>query len=137
MSLNYKYADVKEEFHTNPFDTDEIHPVMNACVWLTMILGVPCITEKTEDEFYARLCAWRGVDPQSGVLEYNDATYKFTLQDIVNYRGLRTNSTPLTKAQFAKKIMETATRTGSTNQVYSAHVMVAERHAAFVAKKEA
>jgi hypothetical protein len=136
MSLNYKYADVAEQFHGNPFAPDEQHPVLNLLIWATMIIGINQITEKTEKEFYSRICAFRGIDPLFGVLEYNDTDYKITKFDIHNHIGLRTNATPITKAQYAKKIMEAATHQGTTNQTCSAHDMVARRHEVFVAQEK-
>lgn len=96
MSLDYDLRKLDDRERSDTTTT--------AMIFLTMTVGISEITEKNAEEFYARTYAWETAvgtmrrGPDGGSL-------RITPADVRDYIGLRTNASPLTKTQFAAKVM--------------------------------
>jgi len=81
-------------------------------IFATMFTGINTITEKNVEEFFLRIYMW---EKSFGALRFSNGEPKFfTLKEIVPFIGLKTNASPLTKAQFknnlARSLREMAER---------------------------
>jgi len=74
-------------------------------IWMTMLVGINEITEKTAPEFFKRLYAYQLV--RGPMVMYTDKTQNrfISLADITRRIGLKTNASPRTQAQFNKDVL--------------------------------
>ena len=122
MSLDFNYADVSRDV-TFPLVTDPeviayyrkykrmrtvidngdddfrvFSPKTEQLVWLTMSVGIGCITEKNWEKFYTRAYAWQRINS-------HDSDNLVEARDVYDHIGLRTNASSLTDSKFVKKLM--------------------------------
>lgn len=136
MPLNFNYAAVanKDVVCTSPSNPDEYHPVFNALVWLSMICGYSNITAKNYGEVHARIAQYEQVCGslfKSANDKGQSRELRLTLEDIKLYIGMYTNASPLTDAQWAKKIAQLARENGlraAMRQNVNAFDLVVKRH---------
>ena len=82
-----------------------MNPVTNRLVWLTMSIGIRYITEKNFEQFFHRVFIY---EHAVGASRYDkDRNEKFfTLQEVHDNIGLRSNADERTEANFRKMIFE-------------------------------
>lgn len=119
MPLNFKYADVhnKDVVCTDPNDPDKYHPVFNAIVWLSLICGYSQITDKNYRKVYERIATYEAVSGtflQRSNDDGKPVPVRITEDDVALYIGLTTNASPLTDAQWVKKVAKLARDYGMT-----------------------
>lgn len=136
MPLNFNYAAVanKDVVCTSPSNPDEYHPVFNALIWLSMICGYSNITAKNYGEVHARIAQYEQVCGSLMRAADDDGRprdLRLTLADIKLYIGMFTNASPLTDAQWAKKLAQLARENGlraAMRQDNSVYDLMAKRH---------
>jgi len=67
-------------------------------IWLTMSVGIGCITEKNWEKFYTRAYAWQRINS-------HDSDNLVEAKDVYDHIGLRTNASSLTDSKFVKKLV--------------------------------
>lgn len=108
MSLNFNFGDVKdhERVTTDPTDPKNWHPVAEAIAFYSMICGYNAITEKNYTKVAARLLSYQHVTKP--LFHKDGQRFLLTTEDVKRFIGTRTNATPMTDAQFAKRLGEIA-----------------------------
>jgi len=90
-------------------DKVQLNPTTESLIWATMSVGISKISDSNYVAFYKRLkCLERtgiyllsGFDDENNVVNSNPS-----LEDIYFHRGLSTNVTKITEAQFCKRLGE-------------------------------
>lgn len=101
MSLDWSATSVKD--WQKKGDTNKKH-TRDALVWLTLVIGMPRITESNAIEFAKRSYMYERVcDPLRRDHEGNPIY--ITLGDVQDWIGLRTNASEWTPLQFSKKLV--------------------------------
>lgn len=80
-------------------------PVSDCIIWLCMITGIPVITDRSAEDFWHRVHAWETI---TGPI--NTSGRRIEPRDIALRVGLHTNASPLTEAQWRKKLVDTMRR---------------------------
>ena len=113
MSLNFNFTKVAnhEEVTIDPTDPTKWHPVADALVWLSLHCGYAEITLKNVDKVIARIMAYQAVG--GGYLSHKGARIYITPADIRRFVGMRTNVTPLTDAQWVRRLGAIASDQGA------------------------
>lgn len=118
MSLNWDVTEIEgfkdliyEKVSENSKEL-RVRRLAESLIFATLFTGINSITEKNVQEFFLRIYMW---EKCFGALRFVDGEPKFfDLGEIVPFTGLRTNATPLTKAQFknnlARSLREMAER---------------------------
>ena len=89
MALHFDYSKVSGPT-THPADPDQIHPVLHSIIWLTMIADIGNLaTDKDVEEFAFRIGLWQRL--QGPQLRWSQTEAYITLEDVRQYKGLRTN----------------------------------------------
>jgi hypothetical protein len=115
MALHYDLTGIennKELWEESSKDEDgkqlyRLNPLTDMFIWFTMFVGIPEITAKNAEKFFARISFIESLkrpflavkDEETG----EEATRPITLEDVKRHIGLKTNASTLTKAQFLKK----------------------------------
>lgn len=88
-----------------------LHPATATLIWATMMIGIHEITEKNYKEFFTRISLEERIN--GGMRSNKDGAVCFTLKEIRQHIGLRTNASTYTTNQFIAKVYRTWTeRTG-------------------------
>ena len=100
MALNW---DITKCNNMEALQSDTEWPVTNAVIWSTLAVEIGDLTEKTVNEFYARVKLWETVN---GALTYtkDGADYFITLEDLRKRIGLSTNVSNLPRGKWLKRI---------------------------------
>jgi hypothetical protein len=88
-------------------DQDQMMPVPNALVWLSMMIDMGSITEKTAPEFYARVHMYESVlGPMLKMVNDDNKVVNrpITVNDVKYYIGLVTNVPTKTRKFFLNKL---------------------------------
>jgi len=123
MSLNWDLTSVKnsKELCWTPSVEEvgkvELHPVTNALIWSTMLIGFNKITDKNYKEFDRRLIEFE-VIAGYGMLDYFEGEERKSrmpsLQEIEEHIGLSTNAAVMTPKKWtnnlARLVHEEATK---------------------------
>jgi hypothetical protein len=104
MSLNFNFSKVAnhEEVTIDPNNPENWHPVADALVWLSLHCGYAEITLKNVDKVIARIMAYQAV--AGAFLRHDGAPLYIMPADIRRFVGMRTNVTPLTEAQWLRRL---------------------------------
>lgn len=94
MSLNYNFAMIKDSETLHKDNAEQNKTDM--LIWLTMILGVSEVTEKTAEIMFNRYCLYSKLFDL-----YKNLLNK---EDFVRRIGLKTNASSYTKAKFMRII---------------------------------
>jgi hypothetical protein len=128
MSLDFSVEAVANHavVTTDPFNSNEWHPVTRAIVWLSMAVDLGSITEKNLDEFSERAFLWQKLHGAS-LMEDDNGKAKplyITKEDLRLHIGLRTNVADRTRAEFNKKLLRSfkvEAEQVERHQIYSAY----------------
>lgn len=102
MALNWNVAEiVTREGDEYVWPEGQLNGRIECLIWATMFVGMPVIDHTTARDFAARLAQWEGA-----VGPICTSGKPFTLAEIMQARGLRTNASRITPAKFAKLIAE-------------------------------
>jgi len=119
MSLDFDFTAMIERLGQEEYDriTDHPlgektwHPVTNGIIWGSMYVGVPGLTTDADvNKFAERLLALQALN--GGDILTARGRVVITQADIEAHRGLRTNVSRETDAQFAKKLYRIAKENG-------------------------
>lgn len=123
MSLNWELSAIKNwnVLTTHPDDRAKLNadgttpagvelrwnPASEKLLWITIIVGMPQITEKNWQEFYKRIAFYeKSVGPMRQFYEGDSVKDVFyTPEEIFEHIGLHTNASTLTEPQFLKKCL--------------------------------
>lgn len=112
MALHFNFTKVcdHQRVTTNPHVDDEWHPVADALVWLSMICGFNRIDEKNVGKVALRIAAYQVVAGSylSRTKDGKREPIYITSQDVRRFIGMTTNASPMTDAQWLKKLGEIA-----------------------------
>lgn len=113
MSLNFDFRNVANhnEVTLDPNDSEMWHPVADALVWLSLICGYNQITLKNVDKVTKRIMAYQAVT--GPFLGSKTVGMHIMPADIQRFVGLKTNATPMTDAQWTRRLGEFATDEGA------------------------
>jgi hypothetical protein len=100
MSLDFRVTDIKDYERITKDDAGDWRPVTTALVFMTMGVGMPRITEKNADEFYARVSIMEAIN--GAVLRGPDGDVFLKREDVRAHIGLGTNAQTWTRPQFIK-----------------------------------
>lgn len=113
MSLNFDYSKVAtlpngDDPKHEPGNTERWHPVGEALVWASLSVGLGVLDDKTIDKWEQRLNILQAMDgPYCRWTLPNGEKVKgyITRADLEAFKGLRTNVSSDTDAQFLKKLL--------------------------------
>lgn len=114
MSLDWDVTKIKNHKELVWREDDSINPVSEMLIFATMFVGINKITEKNWKEFLTRL--WMSQRIGGAMLrQRNKETGEISdrpldIQDVKDHIGLSTNASPMTRAQFFKRLASTADR---------------------------
>jgi len=116
MSLNWNLNGIKNykevcwvpipESEQTENERVQLNPTTDTMIWMTMIVGMPCITEKNADEFFARVryherlegtLKMRRVEGGEPIEVYT------TKEDVTKHIGLETNACNYTRREFLQR----------------------------------
>lgn len=106
MALHFDYSKVKtlpngDDPKQQPRDEFKWHPVGDAIVWATLVIGVSEITAKNYQQVFERLSLYQRIT--GPLLEYaDDVKVYVTLEDVQAFIGLSTNAGRMTDAEWLK-----------------------------------
>lgn len=106
MSLNYELGAIHEwqKASENPLKPEDMHPVLHYLIFGMMAIGIGTITDKNIRKVYERYCIYQLMCGPA--IRFGDGTELYvTWDDIERYKGLATNVTTETDAQFLKKVL--------------------------------
>ena len=101
MSLNYDLTGIKK-FHNlySRKGNQPLQPKYELVIFLTMTLGLPEITNSNLPEFYKRLWMW-----ETAFGGFKKKGKRLDFKIVRRMVGLITNSCPLTRPKFEKKLV--------------------------------
>lgn len=107
MSLDWDLKNIKdyEKICIDPLNPDQLSPVTHALIWESMAAGWGWeLTEKKVKTAYIRLKALEKLsgEPLEHWEDGKRTTRGFTLKEVQDHIGLRTNASPMTDAEFWK-----------------------------------
>lgn len=115
MSLNVDWRNIKD-YEEDGFiwrkipGTDQLEstPMATTFAFLTMIVGIPEISDKTLNEFVLRVTAWEAAKGTCLVAKEAEGggPRPITRADVLRFKGLRSNASSLTRAQFKRKLAD-------------------------------
>lgn len=93
-------------------ESEEDRLLADSAVWLTMAVGINHITVDNVKEFFARVSFYEKVTGAYRFAMESGASTPvfFTADECIRLIGLRTNASPMTKAQFYKHVWEVHNR---------------------------
>lgn len=97
MALTWDVTDVLKRDRS-----DEGWVMTQGLIFTTMSVGINEITKDNVGEFFARTQMVERVDGRTCVQDSEGNPVFTTLADVVRHIGLRTNASPLTRAQFLR-----------------------------------
>ncbi len=143
MSLNFNYEGMQKHMSkaewkhltTHPEDLDKKdqrwHPVGEALVWLSMLIGFSSITEKNYQMIAKRISAYeRALGTYlKGTEDIKDKPTNITAADVKLYIGLGTNASTKTDAQFEKWLGSTLMREARITEESSVVALIEDLYA--------
>lgn len=120
MSLDFSFAKCAkvngENVYDMPGNPEKWHPVAEQLAFVTMVIGMREITDKNAEKFAQRLSLYQRIT--GPLIRFGDGTKAYiTLEDVEQHIGMATNASALTDAQFAKHMVEVASRYMVGNRV--------------------
>lgn len=110
MSLNFDYSKVAtlpngDDPKHQPLDEKRWHSVGDALVWQSLAVGLGVIDDKNIDKWVQRISLLQSID--GPLLRWGDGTKAYiTRRDIEAFKGLRTNVSAKSDAEFAKSLLQ-------------------------------
>jgi len=89
---------------------ETMNPITQVLIFTTISTGISDITEKNVDEYYIRLQMYDQANGAGLLIDSEGKGRGLTYQEVKDHVGLKTNASPLTKAQYAKRISESLRR---------------------------
>jgi hypothetical protein len=103
MSLDYSFKNI-DGYEELCYEGDDLSPVTKALVFATMSTHIGEITEKSYEEFYARLHTFEKL--HGPFVSYSDGPKHITLDQVKAHIGLKTNVFPeKTRNQWLKDVI--------------------------------
>lgn len=130
MALNFSFKNVAdyEAVTTHPQDDESWHPVADALVWLSLICGFNNITQRNHAKIARRIAVYQQLTGSylSRTVNNHRTPIYITPRDVERFIGMHTNASPLTDAQWLKKLGQIAmdARTDADRQEHTALEMV-------------
>jgi len=105
MRMEFKDKDGNVTIEEREGEMEEVmNPITQVLIFTTISTGIADITEKNVDEYYIRLQMYDQANGAGLLIDSEGKGRGLTYQEVKDHVGLRTNASPLTKAQYAKRI---------------------------------
>jgi hypothetical protein len=114
MSLDFSFRKCAKladgtNAYDHPYSSEKWHPIASQLAQLTMVCGFREITAANCEKVFARISLYQQITGPS--VRYGDGTKVYiTLEDVKTLIGMTTNASTYTDAQWAKHIVEIASR---------------------------
>jgi len=107
MSLNWDLGKIKDhKEYCWIEDTEEggvrLRGITETLIWMTMMVGINEISEKTATEFFARASLEEAL--WGAMRSKGDESVYVSIEDVRRHIGLKTNASPYTKTQWLCKV---------------------------------